>query len=95
MAVVFIDRTSVVRDPSSFHRACEGLEAVRQAARPHGIRVLVCVTTQGPLPEDLPEDKAAIIRRYADIGQWGGAPPLIDPTSPQTFPWLLLQTRAR
>ena len=61
-------REAVTGDPSQWARVLAGLEAVRQATRPRGARVvLVIVHPPGGPPSDLPEDRLAGLTRQASL----------------------------
>ncbi|KAK9904998.1 hypothetical protein WJX75_007420 [Coccomyxa subellipsoidea] len=68
VAAVFFEREAVTGDPSQWARVLAGLEAVRQATRPRGARVvLVIVHPPGGPPSDLPEDRLAGLTRQASL----------------------------
>jgi hypothetical protein len=63
-------REAVMGDPNQWARVLAGLEAVRQATRPRGARVVVVVVSPhgSPLPAvDIPEERLAGLCRQAGV----------------------------
>lgn len=62
-------REAVVGDPNQWARVLAGLEAVRQATRPRGARMLLVIVSHLPAgpPTELPEDRIAALTRQAGI----------------------------
>lgn len=61
-------REAVTGDPAQWARVLAGLEAVRQATRPRGARVVLVIVSQpGSPPGDLPEERLAALTRQAAL----------------------------
>ncbi|BDA49832.1 hypothetical protein COCOBI_14-4520 [Coccomyxa sp. Obi] len=68
VAAVFFEREAVTGDPAQWARVLAGLEAVRQATRPRGARVMLVIVSQPDSPPgDLPEERLAALTRQAAL----------------------------
>mmetsp|Transcript_8771 Transcript_8771/g.25258 ORF Transcript_8771/g.25258 Transcript_8771/m.25258 type:complete len:1217 (+) Transcript_8771:327-3977(+) len=67
VAVVIMERSSVVGDPNSWTRACEQLDRVRAATKARGARMVIAIVQNTGPATELPDERALVLRRRTDL----------------------------